>query len=109
MVESLEKGLIYLVIRIVWTFESHQLLSVVYIYTTDIINQHSISGNNTKQVLQSELNKLHYLVSDLLEGATGKNVAVGPGTYTTLTSCTNNVAIGSGAAGGIYSIQAVGM
>jgi len=45
-VRALDEVLIYLVIRIVWTFEHH--FFCWFIYTTDIMNRRSISGNNTK-------------------------------------------------------------
>jgi len=35
----------------------------------------------------------------------GTNIAVGPGTFTILTTGTSNVAVGSGATGGVYSLS----
>jgi len=46
------------------------------IYTTNIMNQHSISGNNTEQVLQSQ-------ITDPQDNIVmGSNIGVGPGTFT---------------------------
>jgi hypothetical protein len=64
------------------------------------MNKRSISGNNTEQVLQSQITDLQ---DNLV--VTGTNLGVGPGTFTMLTTGTNNVAIGSGAVGGQYGIQ----
>ena len=64
------------------------------------MNKRSISGNNTEQVLQSQITDLQDNVV-----VTGTNFGVGPGTFTMLTTGTNNVAVGNGAAGGIYGIQ----
>jgi len=64
------------------------------------MNKRSISGNNTEQVLQSQITDLQDNVV-----VTGTNFGVGPGTFTMLTTGTNNVAVGSGAAGGVYGIQ----
>jgi len=66
---------------------------------TDIMNQRSISGNNTKWVLQLQITELQDNIV-----ATGTNVAVGPGAMNQLTTGTNKVAIGSGARGAAYGI-----
>ena len=46
-------------------------------------------------------------ITDLQDNVivTGTNLGVGPGTFTMLTTGTNNVAVGNGAAGGQYGIQ----
>jgi len=64
------------------------------------MNKRSISGNNTEQVLQ-------WQITDLQDNVvvTGTNLGVGPGTFTMLTTGTNNVAVGSGATGGEYGNQ----
>jgi len=69
------------------------------------MNQCSISGNNTEQVIQSG-------ITDLQGGlmVTGSKKAVSPWTFTSLSTGTNNVAVGSGAAGGNMAFnQVVGM
>jgi len=60
------------------------------------MNRRSISGNNAEQVLQSQITDLQ---DDLL--VMGTNIAVGPGTFTILTTGMDNLAIGNGAAGGL--------
>jgi len=91
--------LIYLVLGIVWTFQCHERFSVgVYIFT-NIMNRRSISGNNTEQVLQLQITNLQ---SNIV--VTGTNLGVGPNTLTQLTIRTDNVAIGSGASSGEYSL-----
>jgi len=91
--------LIYLVIRIVWTFQHHELFSVGLYILQNIMSRHSISGNNTEQVLQLQ-------ITDLQDNfvITGTNVGVGPGTFPVLTTGTNNTAFGSGAGGALYGI-----
>jgi len=73
----------------------------------DIMNKHLISGNNTEQVLQSQITDLqdNVVVTRTNVVVTGTNFGVGPGTFTMLTTGTNNVTVGNGAAGGIYGIQ----
>jgi len=63
------------------------------------MNRRSISGNNTEQVLQSQITDLQ---SNIV--VTGTNLGVGPGVLTQLTTGTDNVAIGSGASSGNYSL-----
>jgi len=41
--------LIYLVLRIIWTFQCHKRFSVGVYILTNIMNKRSISGNNTEQ------------------------------------------------------------
>jgi len=67
---------------------------LVYILP-NIMNRCSISGNNTEQVLQSQITNLqdNFVV-------TGTNLGVGTGALNQVTTGTNNVAIGSGAASG---------
>jgi len=91
--------LIYLVIRIIWTFQSHELFSVGLYILPNIMNRCSISGNNTEQVLQLQITDLQ---DNLV--VTGTNVGVGPGAFTVLTTGTDNVTIGPGAAGGQYGL-----
>jgi len=50
--------LIYLVIRIVLTFQHHELFSVGLYILPNIMNRRSIGGNNTEQVLQSQITNL---------------------------------------------------
>jgi len=64
------------------------------------MNKRSISGNNTEQVLQSQITDLQDNVV-----VTGTNFGVSPGTFTMLTTGSNNVAVGNGAAGGQYGNQ----
>jgi hypothetical protein len=67
--------LIYLVLRIIWTFQHHELFSVgLYIYYLNIMNRRSISGNNTEQVLQSQITDLQDNII-----VTGTNLGVGTG------------------------------
>jgi len=87
-VRGLDKVLIYLVIRIVWTFERH--IFCWSIYTTDIMNRHSISGNNAEQVLQLQISDLH---NNLV--VMGTNVGAGPGALNQVT--TGNVMVGASA------------
>jgi len=63
------------------------------------MNRHSISGNNTEQVLQSQITDLQ---SNIV--VTGTNLGVGPSTLTQLTTRTNNVAIGLGSSSGKDSL-----
>jgi len=63
------------------------------------MNRHSIPGNNTEQVLQSQITDLQ---NNLV--VMGTNLGVGPGTYTILTTGSNNLTIGNGAAGGQYGL-----
>jgi len=63
------------------------------------MNRHSISGNNTEQVLQLQITNLQ---SNIV--VTGTNLGVGPGILIQLTTRTNNVAIGSGASSNNYSL-----
>jgi len=93
----LDKVLIYLVIQIVWTFECH--VFCWSIYTTDIMSRHSISGNNTKQVLQSQITDLQ---DNLL--AMGTHVGAGPGALNQVTTGTSNAAFCSGSGGVPYGI-----
>jgi len=91
------EGLIYLVIRIVWTFECH--VFCWYIYTTDIMNRCSISGNNTEQVIQSQITDLQ---DNLV--VTGTNIGAGPGALNQVTIGTSNTAFGSGTGGAPYGV-----
>jgi len=63
------------------------------------MNRCSISGNNTEQVLQYQITNLQ---DNLV--VTGTNLGVGPGALNQITTGTNNIAIGSGAAGGEYGL-----
>jgi len=63
------------------------------------MNRCSISGNNTEQVLQSQITNLQ---SNIV--VTGANLGVGPGVLTQLTTGTNNVSISLGASSGNYSL-----
>jgi hypothetical protein len=63
------------------------------------MNRCSISGNNTEQVLQSQITNLQ---SNIV--VTGTNLGVGPNVFTQLTTGTDTVAIGSGASSGNYSL-----
>jgi len=69
---------------------------LVYILT-NIMNRRSISGNNTEQVLQLQITNLQ---NNLV--AMGTNLAVGPVVLEQLTTGTNNIAIGLGAASSNY-------
>jgi len=93
---GLDKVLIYLVIRIVWTFQCHELFSVgLYIYILpNIMHRRSISGNNTEQVLQLQITNLQDNLA-----VTGTNVGVGPGGMNQVTTGTSNTALGSGTGG----------
>jgi len=63
------------------------------------MNRHSISGNNTEQVLQSQ-------ITDLQENlvVTGTNEGVGPRALNQVTTGTDNTAFGSGAGGAPYGV-----
>jgi hypothetical protein len=63
------------------------------------MNRHSISGNNTEQVLQSQITDLQDNIF-----VTGTNLGVGPDTLSQLTTGANNIAIGLGAASGKYGL-----
>jgi len=89
--------LIYLVIRIKWTFQHHESFSVGLYILPNIMNRCSITGNNTEQVLQSQ-------ITNLQDNITGTNLGVGPDTLSQLTTGTNNIVIGSGAASGEYGL-----
>jgi len=91
--------LIYLVPRFVWTLQCHKRFSVGVYILMNIMNRHSISGNNTEQVLQSQITNLQ---SNLV--STGTNLGVGPSVLTQVTSGTDNTAIGNAASGPPYSI-----
>jgi len=88
-----------LVLRIKWTFQCHERFSVGAYILTNIMNRRSISGNNTEQVLQSQITNLQ---SNLV--AMGTNLGVGLGALNQLTTGTDNVAIGLGASSGNYSL-----
>jgi len=91
--------LIYLVIRIVWTFQCHKMLSVGQYILLNIMNRCSISGNNTEQVLQLQITD----PQDNLV-VTGTNVGVGPGALNQVTTGTSNIAFGSGTGGAPYGV-----
>jgi len=91
--------LIYLVLRIIWTFQCHKRFSVGVYILMDIMNRHSISGNNTEQVLQSQITDLQ---SNIV--VSGTNIAVGPNALNQVTTGTGNTAIGSDAGGSPYGI-----
>jgi len=91
--------LIYLVIRIVWTFQRHELFSVGLYILPNIMNRRSISGKNTEQVLQLQITNL----KDNLV-VTGTNLGVGPGALNQVTTGTSNTALGSGAGGALHGI-----
>jgi len=63
----------------------------------DIMNRRSISGNNTEQVLQSQITDLQRNIV-----VTGTNVAVGPNALNILTTGMGNTAIVNGAGGSPY-------
>jgi len=88
-----------MVLRIVWTSQCHKRFSVGVYILTNIMNRRSISGNNTEQVLQLQITNLQ---SNIV--VTGTNLGVGPSTLTQLTSGTDNVAIGLGAASSKYDL-----
>jgi len=48
----------YMVLRIIWTFHCHERFSVGVYILTNIMNRHSISGNNTEQMLQLQMTDL---------------------------------------------------
>jgi len=89
--------LIYLVIGIIWTFQCHKRFSVGVYILMDIMNRHSISGNNTEQVLQSQITDLqsNFVVS-------GTNLGVGPNALNQVTTGMGNTAIGNDAGGSPY-------
>jgi len=91
--------LIYLVIRIVWTFQCHELFSVGLYILLNIMNRCSISGSNTKQVLQLQITDLQ---DNLV--VTGTNAGAGPGALNQVTTGTSNTAFGSGAGGAPYGV-----
>jgi len=64
------------------------------------MNRCSISGNNAEQVLQWQITDLQ---GNLF--VSGTNLGVGPGTFTILTTGTDNVCIGSVAGGGPYGLN----
>jgi len=66
---------------------------------TNIMNRCSISGNNTEQVLQSQITNLQ---SNIV--VSGTNLRVGSGALEQLTTRTSNIAIGLGAASGNYGL-----
>jgi len=76
--------LIY-ILGIVWTFQHHELFSVGLYILTNIMKRRSISGNNTEQVLQSQITELQ---DNLM--ATGTNLGVGPGALNQVTTGTGN-------------------
>jgi len=47
-----------LLLGIIWTFQRHERFSVGVYILTNIMNWRSISGNNTEQVLQSQITNL---------------------------------------------------
>jgi hypothetical protein len=98
-VQGLDKLLIYLVLGFIWTFQCHKRFSVGVYILTNIMNRCSISGNNTEQVLQSQIIDLQ---SNIV--VTGTNLGVGSNVLTQLTTGTDNVAIGLGASSGNYSL-----
>jgi len=63
------------------------------------MNRRSISGNNTEQVLQTQITNLQRNIF-----VTGTNLGVGPGALNLLTTGTDNVAIGLGASSSNYSL-----
>jgi len=63
------------------------------------MNRRSISGNNTEQVLQSQITNLQRNIV-----VTGTNVAVGPNALNILTTGTGNTAIGNDAGGSPYGV-----
>jgi len=63
------------------------------------MNRSSISGNNTEQVIQSQITDLQ---SNIV--STGTNLGVGPSTLTQVTTGTDNTAIGNATSGPPYSI-----
>jgi len=63
------------------------------------MNRCSISGNNTEQVLQSQITDLQ---SNIV--VTGTNVAVGPNALNIVTTGTGNTAIGNDAGGSPYGV-----
>jgi len=65
----------------------------------NIMNRHSISGNNIEQVLQLQITNLQSNIVVM-----GTNLRVGPGTLEQLTTRTNNIAISLGAASGQYGL-----
>jgi len=91
--------LIYLVLGIIWTFQRHKRFSVGVYILTDIIIRHSISGNNTEQVLQSQITNLQSNVV-----AMGTNLGVGPNALNLVTTGTGNTGIGSDAGGSPYGV-----
>jgi len=93
--------LIYLVLGIIWTFQRHKMFSVGVYILTDIMNRRSISGNNTEQVLQSQITNLQGKIA-----VSGTNVAVGPNALNQVTTGTDNTAIGSDAGGSPYGVAA---
>jgi len=67
------------------------------------MNRRSISGNNTEQVLQSQITNLQSNIVVI-----GTNLAVGPGALEQLTTGTGNTAIGSDAGGSPYGVTTGG-
>jgi len=64
------------------------------------MNRRSISGNNTEQVLQSQITDLQSNIVVM-----GTNVAVGPDVFTQLTTGYENTAVGYGTSSGSYSLK----
>jgi len=88
-----------LVLGIIWTFQCHKRFSVGVYILTKIMNRHSISGNNTEQVLQLQITNLQ---SNIV--STGTNLGVGPSTLTQVTTGTSNTAVSNASSGPPYSI-----
>jgi len=63
------------------------------------MNKCSISGNNTEQVLQLQITNLQSNIVVM-----GTNLGLGPNTLTQLTTGTDNIAIGLGAASGQFGV-----
>jgi len=82
------------------------LLMYIYIYIyiyilTNIMNRRSISGNNTEQVLQSQITNLQ---SNII--ISGTNLGVGPNALNQVTTRMGNTAVGSDAGGAPYGVAA---
>jgi len=65
------------------------------------MNRHSISGNNTEQVLQLQITDLQ---DNLVVTGTNVGVGPGPGALNQVTTGTSNTAFGSGAGGALYGV-----
>jgi len=88
----------------IWSSGSYGLFNTIKVgvyILTNIMSRRSISGNNTEQVLQSEITDLQ---SNIV--VSGTNVAVGPNALNQVTTGTGNTAIGSDAGGSPYGIAA---